>query len=317
VDGFELRYGSAPGSLNTVVDVGRPRQTGAQFSYELDVPADQPIYICVAAIRGQEISDCSDQLTVAPSNVDERLENAAPGEVQRTWCEDFNTGMQSSSWHATGPDFSLSEESGRFAVQEIGNDSYGLRTSSNDDNIHSHFLGSDLHGTGASTWSGYEYSGQMTFSDASSGVGVTIYSRYVSDKNYYRLGRHPGANAFHLERDRLAFGGYKCISEPGAQAPTALPGTWYTFRLRARDLGSEGTELKGKVWPVDEAEPDAFQWVCVDPSTDRQTSGAIGVWAAGSGSKGWDSLNVSVVPPDSTGALPGQPGKPGLAPRTN
>ncbi len=305
VDGFELRYGTSPGTLDNIVDVGRPRQAGAHFSYELDVPENQEIYVCVAAVLGQLTSACSNQVTIETASEDEQLSQPAPEEDQRTWCEDFTDGSRGPAWIDTAADSSLQGTSGMFDVAAVDGD-IALTTDGPDNGIHSHFLGADLQGTPATQWSAYEYSGEMQFSEAGGGVGVTLYSRYNVERSYYRLGRQPLTGTFRLERDQID-PSWKCVA--AGQAVYVVPGEWYAFRVQAQDEATQ-TTLQAKVWRSDESEPSGFQWLCTDIRPNRQLAGAIGVWSTGSGAKAWDSLHVANLPVAGLGA----PGKPELVP---
>jgi hypothetical protein len=313
VDGFELRYGSSPNALDQVIDVGLPRQAGGHFSYELEVQDDEELSVCVAAMRGSEVSECSNQLSIAPSFEDDlRSEHAPdetePGESPWQWCEDFTGGKQR-DWISTGPQNGLAATPNLFTVTEIGAASQALVTNSWADDIHSHFLGSNDEGAPSALWSGYEYSGQMAFFDPEGGVGVTIYSRYNLASDYYRLGLDPLTGSFRLIRSQMD-PSYDC-DDLGTPDSGASPNQWYAFRLRAADDGVK-TTLEAKVWPADRREPEGFQWICTDVRQNRQLSGAVGVWASGPGAKAWDSLHAAkLAAPSETDAL-GTPGKPRL-----
>lgn len=309
IDGFELHYGASPTDLDQSVDVGRPRQAGGHFSYPLDLPDQDEVFVCVAAIRGQEKSVCSDTVSLPPSTSGSPRTDPAPGAANRSWCEDFNSGT-SVAWVDTGPDNSLVRSPGLFGVTDLGDANYALSTSSPDDDVHSHFLGVDIGGLAAPQWSRYEYSGQMQFTDASAQVGVTLYSRFNIQTGYYRLSPDTQGD-FALTRDQVD-PTYRCVSL-SAPPEQAAPNVWYAFRVQVEN-GSLHTELKLKVWPADKREPDGFQARCTDSSSDRQLSGTVGVWSAGPGMKLWDNLYVAELAEPLAGDPVGAPGKPELVP---
>jgi hypothetical protein len=309
VDSFELRYGSAPDDLAVHLDVGRPHQAGGHFSYALDLADDEDVYVCVAAVRGSETSDCSEVVRLDPATVRSSWSEPAPDPARQMWCEDFTSGNLSPDWKQTGAD--SSDElplPWPFYLTRFGANNQVLvtTTASPADGIHAHFTGTVENGGTASDWSAYEFSGQMRFSEADAGIGVTFYSLFPDANGYYRLGRGPGG-FFRLERDHED-PTYHCDEQPQLEA---LPGTWYTFRLQVQEQSTFNL-LKMKVWPSQLREPDGFQWRCSDLSSTRQHAGAIGVWSAGPGTKRWDSLRVSELPAVA-GPL-GAPGKPELVP---
>jgi hypothetical protein len=49
VAGFKVYVGNAPGSYQTVLDVGKPTAAGGVFSYSLQVPDPDSVYVAVSA----------------------------------------------------------------------------------------------------------------------------------------------------------------------------------------------------------------------------------------------------------------------------
>ena len=310
IDSFEVRYGNSPQSL-TGINVGRPRQAGGHFSYPLDLPDQDQVYVCVAAIRGGETSACSTSITLAPSTIGSPRTEPAPAEANRTWCEDFSGGSNLASWAHTGPDNSLTRVPGLFNTTDVGNGNYVLSTSTTSTDVHSHFIGASSIGVPSPQWTHYEYSGQMQFSDTATGIGVTLYSLYDLATDYYRLGRGAQGN-FQLERDHVDPIG-NCVAGPAPQTQ-ALPNVWYAFRIQVEDRNVE-TRLQTKVWRADKREPEGFQWTCTDSRPSRQLAGAVGVWSSGPGLKLWDNLFVAELDQPPVTATPlGAPGKPRLVP---
>lgn len=307
VDGFELRVVPSAGSPAQIIDVGRPRQAGGHFSYVLDLGDEEDVSICVAAHRGGLMSECSNSLNLAPSTVGTNRSVPAPGEDNHMWCEDFNRGT-SPGWMHTGPGSSLAPAPNLFSVQNVGGENYALWTSAEQPDIHSHFLATDVDGIQSQLWSAYEYSGQMRFGDDDGGVGVTLYSRFAFETGYYRLGRE-AQGSFEVTRPQQD-PSFRC--DPPEAVPSAVPNTWFTFRVRVQDEGIH-TTVETKVWRADEREPEGFQLTCTDSGSGRQPSGAIGVWSAGVGQKWWDNLSVSRLPPEVESDPLGIPGKPELA----
>jgi hypothetical protein len=80
----------------------------------------------------------------------------------------------------------------------------------------------------------------------------------------------------------------------GGQTETSVvpaPNDWYNFRVQVQDTGSR-TEVRVKIWPEFESEPNDWQINAYDDSSSRLTGGTIGVWSYTSGGKYWDDLTV-------------------------
>ncbi len=313
VEGFEIRYGPSPSSLDDVIpaeEVGRPRQVGGQFSYVLEgLPEAGETHVCVVAVRGDERSACSNTLVLSAATAKPILAGNTPA-PEAELCEDFSGGTRSSDWVDTGAGASLVQESGLFRVEMLDRHypmvrSEALVLSTPGDDVHSHFLGWDGAGVAAADWTAYEYSGQMMVKKNDGGVGVTLYSSYTDEDDYYRLGRHPKAANFVLERP----GRFGLNCNPQVDPVHVAAGQWYNFRILAEN-GPDASRFTAKVWHAASREPQRPQLDCTDIDPARQLSGAVGVWASGNGTKAWDSLRVSAQL--QTDVL-GPPGKPEVA----
>ncbi|MCP5110631.1 MAG: serine/threonine protein kinase, partial [bacterium] len=67
--------------------------------------------------------------------------------------------------------------------------------------------------------------------------------------------------------------------------------TWYRMKLRVENLEDGKVKLQGKVWPVAEAEPDAWTIEHVDPVPNRQ--GSPGIYADAPYEIFFDNLKVT------------------------
>jgi hypothetical protein len=193
--------------------------------------------------------------------------------------EDYTIGADPDGWLDTAADNSMSEDDGLFQVDAFnGQKVFG--TSSIQTNIHSHLMNGEIVGL-----SGYEYGGRMLVTAGDGGIGVTFFSQYPERDAYYRLRRYHNLT-FHLDPHGT--------SMTGGQTETSVvpaPNDWYYFKVQVQDTGSR-TEVRVKIWPEFESEPNDWQINAYDDSSSRLTGGTIGVWSYTSGSKYWDDLTV-------------------------
>ena len=298
VGGFRIHYGTSSRTYIQTIDVGKPTPIGGVYTFSLSVPDADTVYVGATAYgSGFPASDYSNEMRfdgiVPPPPVTPPITPPPPSSPSpaASWFQDFEslaTGTVVPGWRDTSANNSFSEDDSLFAVIGLSGNRV-LSTSSHDVNIHSH-----LSTAGSGAWSDYEVRGRMQISSSIGGVGVTSYSRYPTEEKYYRLRRYT-TSAFELS----AHG----TSPTCAQAITGVvpqPGQWYRFRLEVRPTGS-GNSIRAKIWPDSTAEPAQWQATCTDTTATRPTSGTIGVWSMGDGSKYWDDLEII---PLSAGALP-------------
>ncbi len=171
------------------------------------------------------------------------------------------------------------EDDSLFKTYNVGGEIV-FRTISTLKNIHSHYTGAEYNSA-----AGLILTGRMRMGNAESGIGVTFLSDYPNADIYYRLRRHSD-KSFHLSPHGTAVAG----DTDSGIVPTA--NAWYLYRIEVVDTGSS-TEIRANVWPASAAEPTGWQIDAWDESADRLTSGRIGVWAMGDGSKYWDDITVA------------------------
>jgi len=195
--------------------------------------------------------------------------------------EQYRSGEDPEDWKDTGHNNSFDEEPGLFDTRAIG-DTMAFGTDSGDTNIHSHYVGD-----GSLNWTNYTYTGRIYISDEGSGVGVTFLSRFPEDRDhYYRLRRYAQKPRFYISPHGTSVEGE---TDSGV---IPEPGSWYRFHIEVSDTGTQ-TNIRAKVWKEGEEEPEAFQIDAYDDSGTRLTSGTIGVWTMGGGSKLYDDLSVT------------------------
>lgn len=192
----------------------------------------------------------------------------------------YAPGADPVDWFDTSANNSMANDESVFAVADVAGET-AFATSGSRSNVHSHFVGAD-----AATAADYEYRGRMYVSDATSGVGVTVLSDYPTSDTYYRLRRYGNGGSFRLDPHGAAMTGGTTDS---GVVPVA--GAWYRFAVSATDTGTR-TEVRAKVWQDGTAEPADWQIDAVDDSADRLTSGTVGIWSWGPGTKAWDDLVV-------------------------
>ncbi|HEX9371445.1 MAG TPA: LamG domain-containing protein, partial [Roseiflexaceae bacterium] len=169
------------------------------------------------------------------------------------------------------------------------------------DNIHAHYTPADPR-VNARGWKDYSYEGRMRIGDLGGGIGVTFLSQYPDVDQYYRLGRDPQHPSFRLAAHPQGVQTIKSAAAGQDRTDSGiepLPDTWYRFLIKVEDTGAR-TNIKAKVWPEGDSEPD-FQ---IDAYDDynfsaapgerpvRLTSGTVGVWASGAGAKSFDTMRV-------------------------
>ncbi len=133
----------------------------------------------------------------------------------------------------------------------------------------------------------YTYSGRLYFSDASSGIGVTFYSRYPESKDrFYRLERYNQQPAFQLTSHPPEPAGLDTAATDSGFRPES--NKWYRFSIA---ITSE-TRIRVKLWPDGNREPDDPVIDVIDRSANRLTAGTVGLWAYGPGEKRFDDLKI-------------------------
>ncbi|MDX2212460.1 MAG: LamG-like jellyroll fold domain-containing protein [Oculatellaceae cyanobacterium bins.114] len=197
------------------------------------------------------------------------------------------------NWVDTSIRHSFVPEPGLFKTIEVdGKTVFG--TTSEKYSAHSHYT---LPGE-VLNWSNYTYMGKLRLTDANGGIGVTVLSRYPEDRDtYYRLsyGRTTQFNTFHLVA--YPYTPVRLMGDTDSGITPAL-NVWYRFRMTVQDAGDR-TTIKAKIWQDGHDEPVEYSIDAYDNSgnpggngTARLTSGTVGVWGAGQGSKFFDELAV-------------------------
>ena len=280
IDGFEVVYGTSPGVYDTTIDVGYT------FSHELQIDDSQNYYAAIVTYKDSDRSIPSNERAFLTTDPQSSPDDPPPP----SFTEDFEGGSPGQAvpnWVDTQANFSLNVDDALFGVQNLSG-SQVLFTDSGSTDIHSHYQGAP-----SGNWANYESRGRLRVSSSSSGVGITSHSEYATADAYFSLAREPN------DEFRLYFRpeGSACDGATTGVNPSA--GAWYRFRVEVRDLGSS-TLVRAKVWNDGSSEPTAWQVSCVDFGSARPDAGAIGAWAAGSGSKYWDDLEVAFVPEPSS-----------------
>ena len=179
-----------------------------------------------------------------------------------------------------------------FQVMTMGTDQ-GFGTSSAQTSLHSHFNAGLWN-----TWSNYEFTGRVLFTDDSAGVGMTFYSQYPNGEDrYHRLIRYANEPQWRLApRGTLISDGTSQVNM------TVAVNTWYNFKIRVETLADRVT-IKARIWAEGTAEPGWWQIDAYDGAATRPTAGTVGLWTMGPGTKIFDDLavtSVDSVPPPPT-----------------
>ena len=167
-------------------------------------------------------------------------------------------------------------------------------TDSVDLNIHSYYSP-----TGASvkplTWNNYIYLGRMRISDNDSGIGVIFLSRQPEGiDQYYGLVRDEVSRTFHLVAHPQNIQNVKSFDPIIDKRDSGIepqPNVWYRFLIDVQDTGSQ-TRIRAKIWPESGTISPEYAIDAYDDSGIRITSGTVGVWASGIGSKYYSGLCV-------------------------
>ena len=228
----------------------------------------------------------SDNPTTITMDADKTV-TATFEESTSAYFEDFGdtAGVSPADWLDTGANNSLVEDDSLFTTMAVdGGIAFG--TSSTATNIHSHYTAAS-YDAGV----GFVLTGRMRMSAVDSGIGVTFLSDYPNSDTYYRLRRY-GSTAFHIDPHGTTVAG---VIDSGV-VPTAA--TWYLYKIEVVDNTTDSqTEIRAKVWAEGSPEPTGWQIDAYDASGSRRTSGKIGVWSMGAGSKYWDDLTVEMLAP--------------------
>jgi PKD repeat protein len=194
--------------------------------------------------------------------------------------EGYATGQDPQDWKDTAKNNGFNEAQSLFKTGKVG-DTITFSTSSRETNIHSHY-----DGDGAMAWTNYIYTGKMYITDNNGGIGITFFSLFPEGRNvYYRLRRYVQEPDFELSPHGTSVKG---DTDSGVR-PRA--NSWYRFRIEVEDTGTQ-TNIRAKVWKDGDEEPEEFQINAYDDSGTRISSGTIGVWSMGKGSKHFDDLEI-------------------------
>lgn len=132
----------------------------------------------------------------------------------------------------------------------------------------------------SSTLQDYDFTGTVSFSENSGGLGLTFYSQYsrYSDR-FYRI-RWAGASPI----PELSPHGTGKIKGVWKYSKSLSSNTIYNFRIRAITEHSK-TIIKARFWQKGNPEPDYWGIDAYDDSINRLHDGTIGVWTSGAGEK--------------------------------
>jgi PKD repeat protein len=210
--------------------------------------------------------------------------------------EGYGAGEDPDLWKDTKKNNSFNEDPNLFTTRAVQN-TVVFGTDSGDTNIHSHYVGED-----ALNLSNYTYTGKIYITDSGGGIGTTFLSRFPEELDvYYRLRRYSSKPKFHISAHGTSVKGDK---DSGV---SPYVDTWYRFRIEVEETGTQ-TSIRAKIWKEGEVEPEEFQIDAYDDSSSRISSGTVGVWTMGNGTKLFDDLavlsNESEVPAEPTNNPP-------------
>ncbi len=120
----------------------------------------------------------------------------------------------------------------------------------------------------------FEYRGRLIRTRSDSHIGLTFLSAYPEQDRYYLIGTWGSP----LRMQLLSFGTGTFTGNTDSGF-TPATNEWYRFLIRVDDAGGE-TTIRARFWLDGTDEPDAFSIDAVDASSQRLTSGRIGIWAA-------------------------------------
>jgi PKD repeat protein len=243
--------------------------TGEDVSHSFSEPG---MYQVLLAVSDGELSDTE----IVDIVIDEETKSLLLSEN----FEGYDSGQDPVDWNDTAKGNSFNEAPNLFKTSKVG-DTVTFGTSSSETNIHSHY-----NGDGALDWTNYICTGKMYITDKNSGIGVTVLSLFPEGRNiYYRLRRYAKAPTFKLSPHGTSVKG----DTDSGVIPQAK--SWYRFHIEVENTGTQ-TNIRAKVWKDGEEEPEEFQISAYDDSGSRITSGTVGVWSMGKGSKHFDDFEI-------------------------
>ncbi|HAJ62758.1 MAG TPA: hypothetical protein DCP31_28940, partial [Cyanobacteria bacterium UBA8543] len=168
----------------------------------------------------------------------------------------------------------------------------------------------------ALSWTNYAYTGRIYLSETFNGrMGVAFYSRRVANASSsgttpetilrerdYRLQWQRNGNTSALQLVNYPSNQPIVLSTPNSVPPVITLDRWYRFHIEVENNTAQNrTDIRAKVWLEDTPEPQEFQWVATDDSSDRSTAGTIGIWTTSDRSRKWfDDLQVISLPTNTT-----------------
>jgi hypothetical protein len=140
----------------------------------------------------------------------------------------------------------------------------------------------------------YELSGAFHFSKKTGGVGALVYCRYSNVNDvFYRL-RWSG----HNPRPEIYPHGTGPLLGKISSSQRLSFDTDYNFRIAVFTAPTE-TTINAKFWPAVLAEPKEWDIQAVDRTTQRISSGTVGVWTNGRGDNfSFDNFKITPLGAD-------------------
>jgi hypothetical protein len=262
-----------------------PENTPESAAVEIAAYDDSDVRITAGTVglwvQGQTDSNWFDNLRVSPLS-----ENGQ--EAASLLYENFKTYLPQQDpigWIDTGDRITPQDATHLFQTLTVQGKSV-LGTDSPLDNIHAHYTPDRVD---VLAWTNYAYIGQIQITEETSGIGLTVCSRYPEGiDQYYSLRRDASQSTFQLTAHPQ---GVQPVSGQTDSGVNPQINTWYRFWIEVTDEGDR-TRIQAKIWQDGTLEPEDFQIDAYDESDIRITSGTVGVWASGEGSKYFDQLNV-------------------------
>ncbi len=197
------------------------------------------------------------------------------------YAEDFNKyteGVSPKEWRETG-DLSEQISDGRFKIKEL-DENNKVFTAEGSQLVFTH-----IHTLSSVSWNDYHVSGRFRYVNSSGKIGVSFLSQYRENgqSSFYLLSNEGDGRKMVLKK-RINGGSSSTLST----ADVAIPnGKWIEFHVVVENTGS-ATRITASILVDGQESTLTYE----DTSNDRLTSGTIGLFGHGLGTKQFDQIVV-------------------------
>jgi hypothetical protein len=183
-------------------------------------------------------------------------------------------------WVATDA-FASDLPEGIFVESSVGDGPLAVVTGPSDGEVFLHH--------GIATGNLFSFTGKISVDDPAASIGMTFLSNVPGSNSFYRVQRLPG--------QPIALTSSGANDACNRSSPYELvPGEVTEFSIEVF-INPDEVYLSIFLFPEGEAKPEQAAMFCKDQKFTRLTTGTVGLWATGPGTKWWSELVVETTQP--------------------